>query len=349
MEAKIRIPEEDLQKLHGTYFDIDDTWTIYGNDPVHVVTPEKKTLFKLMKQVIPIDMCDLAVECYLSAGKMVSTNRGYAAGALKRGHKYRFDQGNVAHSGIIGFIDSPNSQHPCRMTRFGRLHFEKYQRGLPFIRCIDRCFKTAAPTEYHLQINAAQSTDFKIHDTAFSTVTVNYNFRTALHKDSGDFQQGLGNLVVCQHNVSGGLLLFPKYKIAVRLSTGDFLAMDVHEWHCNSPIEKTDSDGYRLSFVCYFRERMLQCKDINRTIDMLDGISTSADIINTMFRHVGDTLPEKQPLGEGKNGEAWWVLENSRFCIIYRHRRYTFFDKERQKKIQNLLPALRYVIENYDV
>ena len=37
---------------------------------------------------------------------------------------------------------------------------------------------------------------YKIKNTCFSTITINRNFRTALHKDAGDFSEGFGNLTV---------------------------------------------------------------------------------------------------------------------------------------------------------
>ena len=59
--------------------------------------------------------------------------------------------------------------------------------------------------------------------------------------------------------------------------TGDFLAMDVHEWHCNTEFKKKTNkifkDGFkdidiknnwhfnRLSMVMYLREKMIKCKN----------------------------------------------------------------------------------------
>ena len=82
-----------------------------------------------------------------------------------------------------------------------------------------------------------------------------------------------------------GLLLFPQYKIAVSLGKGDFMAMDVHEWHCNTEMREESEDKKfnssipeiyrndketgtqgieklysRLSFVCYLREKLADCK-----------------------------------------------------------------------------------------
>jgi hypothetical protein len=41
----------------------------------------------------------------------------------------------------------------------------------------------------------------------------------------------------------------------VDVRQGDFLAMDVHEWHCNTPIIGTG----RLSIVAYLRKNMIKC------------------------------------------------------------------------------------------
>ena len=83
---------------------------------------------------------------------------------------------------------------------------------------------------------------------------------------------------------SGGYTLFPQYGIGVDVRTGDFLAMDVHQWHCNTELYETKEqaaynkslpDIYkddpeigtqgsnkpytRISFVCYFRENLRHC------------------------------------------------------------------------------------------
>ena len=121
----------------------------------------------------------------------------------------------------------------------------------------------------------------KIPDTSFSTITINRNFRTALHKDAGDFKGGFGNLTVIQRGMyHGGYTVFPQFGIGVDVRSNDFLAMDVHQWHSNTPIYETKEDREynetldtvfkdnpevgtagiynkytRLTFVCYLREK----------------------------------------------------------------------------------------------
>ena len=127
----------------------------------------------------------------------------------------------------------------------------------------------------------------KIPDTSFSTVTINRNFRTALHRDAGDFREGFGNLTVIEQGAyHGGYTVFPQFGLGLNLRSGDFVAMDVHQWHSNTPIYETDEDKQhnetiesdfkdnpevgtvglyqkytRISFVCYLREKIATCPD----------------------------------------------------------------------------------------
>ena len=110
-------------------------------------------------------------------------------------------------------------------------------------------------------------------------MTLNYNWRTALHKDVGDVEAGFGNLVVIENGkYDGGFLYYPQYNVAIDVRCGDFLAMDVHEWHCNTPLT-TSSNSYkdtilinpevnpdkpiRLAIVCYLRKDMEKCQGIS--------------------------------------------------------------------------------------
>jgi len=51
---------------------------------------------------------------------------------------------------------------------------------------------------------------------------------------------------------------FPQYGCAVDCRQGDFLAMDVHQLHGNSPMIPTDDTSMRLSLVSYLREGIVK-------------------------------------------------------------------------------------------
>lgn len=199
---------------------------------------------------------------------------------------------NQVASNPIGYYEAGKNfaDLPCRLTHFTRVNYEKYNDGLKFIQRIDKLFNRLIPESYQKQRERAdQKPHLKIKNTAFSTVTINRNFRTALHRDAGDFKEGFGNLTVIERGkYHGGYTVFPQYGIGISIRNNDFCAMDVHQWHANTPIYETEEDkkhnetiskdysdnpevgteglytNYtRLSFVCYLREKILNCPSEN--------------------------------------------------------------------------------------
>lgn len=337
----------EMETKLGTYMDVEEDWLIVrggpGSDPMRIVRDDGTLIAVVCRSDISNDLTNLAVDCYLRVGKMVSSNRGQAAGLADRGRSHTtYDKGRAVNSGIMGYIDNTNLRRPCRLTQFSRDHFEQYSRGLPFIKRINECFRDAIPDAYERQLAEAQKTEFRIEDTAFSTVTVNYNYRTSLHKDSGDFREGFGNLVVCQKGITGGLLLFPRYKLAIVPENGDFIGMDVHEYHCNSPITIGDDGGYRLSFVCYLRERMSQCSRINDLIKRMSG--SRDDWIRYIFEAFDgpNDIPPKVVTGHGNAGHEWWERRGVNVTLVYKHKRYTLIDHVANKTIHELANAWEY-------
>jgi hypothetical protein len=349
---------EEMAHMEGAYCDLpaepkEQGWVVLeGPEDARVVAGDTgHMLCRVMRRAIPAELCATAVRCFMDAGRQVSTNRGTAAGMPSRRPRGSprsddapptYERGNPAQSGIVGYMDSLRHDRPCRLTAFTRDHMDAFQEGMPFIHAIDSCFKTAAPDAYRAQREEAARTPFHLDGTAFSTVTVNLDFRTSLHRDAGDFEKGCGILVVCSHDIEGGWLLFPRYHVAVALETGDFLAMNVHEWHCNSPIQKMRPDGYRLSFVCYLRARMSHCAETNRRLALMpsNAPATADAIIDRIFTLAGEpSTPPKVAIGPGPR---WWRCEGARFVIEYKHKRYVLHDKYTATTIHNLWRALEY-------
>ena len=211
----------------------------------------------------------------------------------KKGGVSKMKVNNQVASNPVGYYESNKNfaSLPCRLTHFTRTNYEKYTQGLPFIQRIDSLFKELVHDAYQCQHERASlKPHLTIPDTCFSSVTINRNFRTALHQDAGDFKGGFGNLTVLeQGKYHGGYTVFPQYGVGIDLRTSDFVAMDVHQWHSNTEIYETEEDKdynmiinpsfkdnpdvgtaglykryTRLSFVCYLREKIAQCPD---TID----------------------------------------------------------------------------------
>jgi len=230
---------------------------------------------------------------YWKKRKLNKTNKWSTSYLKPDGTPSKMRVNNQVFSNPIGyFAENKNfCDLPCRLTHFTRTYFEKYNQGIPFLQKIDSLYKKLTPVHHQKQLERANlKPHLKIKDTAFSTITINRNFRTALHKDKGDFNEGFGNLIVIERGkYHGGYTILPQFGIAVDVRNNDYLAMDVHQWHSNTEIYETDEDkkynesipkAYhdnvevgtvgidklytRLTFVCYLRENLIKCSD---TID----------------------------------------------------------------------------------
>tara|TARA_B100001094_G_scaffold135535_2_gene131260 strand:- start:4892 stop:5896 length:1005 start_codon:yes stop_codon:yes gene_type:complete len=309
--------DDEVSKLEGTWIDEshiklplvkEDTDIYYNDNGIY------KLLLKFRKNVISDDLIDIGWNSYKDLAKP-SRGRGASAGPIDtegqywskkdlvdtkkwstgymiKGKKSKMKVNNQVASNPVGFYEASNnfSKLPCRLTHFTRCNFKKYNEGLPFIQRIDELFQGLIPNAHKRQLERANLTDnFKIPNTSFSTVTINRNFRTALHRDAGDFRGGFGNLTVIEKGkYHGGYTVFPQFGIGIDLRNNDFVAMDVHQWHSNTKLYETIEDKEfnstlksefkdnpdigtagiyekytRLSFVCYLREKIIKCDNDN--------------------------------------------------------------------------------------
>jgi len=305
--------DEDIEAKEGSYFDGKGCLMLRASTDVY--DEEGHLLAKFRKGVFSKDTTDLGWEAFHQAAA-ASRSRGAAAGPINpkseywkkrkivenRGWWATYEQdgkvakmrvNNTVFSSVVGYFEkTPFAKVPCRMTSYTQKFFEGYKRGIPFIQAINREFKRLVPGPYQKQLNRIKATPaYRIADTAFSSVTINRNFRTALHKDAGDYREGYGNLTVLERGrYHGGETLFPQYGVGFDLRSGDFIAMDVHQWHCNTAMYETAEDKAfnktlapiktyensrvgahgerdpwtRISFVCYVREKLDDC-DLGET------------------------------------------------------------------------------------
>jgi len=170
---------------------------------------------------------------------------------------------NVVFSGIAGWFDRYPRIPYGRATAYTQHSYDKFKLAFPFLQTLDRGFAELLPTRHAAQREAADKIDpaFLVPETVFTTITVNKTFRTAAHRDAGDFTNGLSNLLVLSNNgnFTGGYLILPEVRIAVNVRPGDLLLVNNHEYiHGNTPIEMQDDVAERVSLVCYLREKMLE-------------------------------------------------------------------------------------------
>jgi hypothetical protein len=266
------LSEKETKECMATFLTKDHFPVVLTSD-ADVYTEDGKLLLRFRKQVLSEHKIDEAYDAMKEFIKRKTTDRGVASGSeqgLGTGQK------TAVMSNILGYFDKWGISQkatfkrsgvkypgPCRLTSFNVQYPNQFERIVPLIQEIDKQYETLCPKEYADQRKAAKQTPFHIKNTAFSTITTNLNFRTAAHKDSGDWPTGFGNLVVIERGApyKGSFTGFPQYGVAVDCRQGDFLAMDVHQVHGNSPFEPQDETSQRISLVSYLREGILRkCK-----------------------------------------------------------------------------------------
>jgi hypothetical protein len=206
-------------------------------------------------------------------------------------------------SGVAGWYDRYPRIPYGRATSYTEKQPELFKLAYPFLQSLNRGFKELLPWRWNNQKVAADKLDprFLVPKTVFTTITVNKTFRTACHRDAGDLESGLSNLLVLgTGEYTGGYLVFPEYRIAVNVRPGDLLLVNNHEIiHGNTPIVLNNPDNpscERISVVCYFREKMLELQ------------SYDYEMLRKQFveeRRMNKSHPYQRPLWNGVSPGMW--------------------------------------------
>ncbi len=262
-------------------FYIDDTQLGYDENG--------EVLFYFIKNVIKEE--DIPVEAIKKASKFIISNgRGHASGKIDMNqplwekslkgkelteinlpNKYtlnpvgisnrKYKLNNPVHSNVVGYYEKPlvnfkktiKTQPKCRLTQFSSRHLSHYSKIIPYIEKVSREMAKQLPNHYRKQNDFIKKHRERIGESCYSTITINHNFRTAIHIDKGDFKNGIGTITTAG-DYEGGQFCLVDYKIAIDLKPTDILFVNVHKHHAN-----LDFTGTRYSMVSYVRENMNKC------------------------------------------------------------------------------------------
>ncbi|NDE17925.1 hypothetical protein EBZ80_23670 [bacterium] len=231
---------------------------VYLDDPI---TGTCRLLFAFRKAAIgqTAEWSSVLSACF-DTPMLVSDRRFRAAGVSGERVPVR--------SGVIGFYDRLTPQQKSalrnhlqrkvhvggRATAFTRHYPDRWNRSLPFLQMLSSLYRETCPHYYRKQRAFLQDVEeaMRIPHSVFTTVTVNEDWATCTHTDTGDFPHGMSCLAVLGKNFRGGHLGFPLRGVLVHMEPGDVLFMDSHEPHGNTPLT-VQKDGKRLSLVCYAR------------------------------------------------------------------------------------------------
>ena len=183
-------------------------------------------------------------------------------------------QSNMVRCGVAGYFDRVAAL-PCRKVGWSTKNTEKHKVLEKLAKEIEEGHSLLEDSYDFHKKRAEQSEPYLFDGSIYSTMTLNYDFRTACHKDKGDLIGGLSTLTILEdipNNYEGFYTGLPEYKIAFDLRDGDTLYFDAHEYHANTdynvlsdklPIDDLVNNNFagRMSVVCYLRDRLHLCGD----------------------------------------------------------------------------------------
>ena len=190
------------------------------------------------------------------------------------GKKVNRCQSNQVRSGVAGYFDKVAGL-PCRKVGWSNRNPLKHEQLVELAKEIQENHKQYCETSYKFHKKKADECpqELLFKDTIYSTMTLNYDFRTASHMDKGDLEGGLSTLTIFEdipNNYSKFYLGLPEYKICFDVRDGDTLIFNAHEYHANTEFEVLSDElkiddltennfAGRMSVVCYLRDRLNRC------------------------------------------------------------------------------------------
>ena len=127
-------------------------------------------------------------------------------------NKYQISNQHL--SGVVGYMEK-RGRFKCRLTAYSSKHLKQHQMLQPFVEEVDQLYRHHCPNYHKDQKERANmAPKFRLWGSAFSTITVNKNFNTALHMDSGDYHKGLACMAVYSRGAYNGFeTCLPEYGI----------------------------------------------------------------------------------------------------------------------------------------
>lgn len=274
IRLRSRIGKQELDEKVGRVVG-DDAYNLRLTGSATVLLPDGRPLCVYlpgaMSDVVTPDQYEI-----LHALRFVRTDNRGKAGATRRvrvGAQKRTYAKHLASS-LIGAMDNTKTSQFkfCRLTAWTGRHLPEWQALQPPLSRVAELMSEYVPDRYSAQMREINRThpDWVVPGTPFTTVTVNNTYPTGVHTDKGDLDKGYSTIFCLRRGeYTGGVFVFPEYRIAVDLQDGDLILMDAHQWHGNTPITCACGKiltsccevcgAERISVVSYMRTAMVDC------------------------------------------------------------------------------------------
>lgn len=228
-----------------------------------VISPDGRISAVLLCNVIPPEVHKLAFQLWRPVNGSVS-NRATAAGTMSP-PRYTNEDGTQSprsgvHEQVLKIVEARQgllgcSDRPCRKTMLTKRCPEMLEGNRGLIELVDALYARYVAHLYAIQRAEIEKADprWRLWATAFSTIYLTKNFRTAYHTDRGNLQ-GVMTALMPMGNFTGGELVFPRWRVAIAFKPGDLVLFDPQQLHGNLPFK-----GERISAAFYCARHIADC------------------------------------------------------------------------------------------
>lgn len=284
IRVRSRIPKQELDEKIGQVLG-PDSYNVLLTGPARVFMPDGRPLCVYLPGAMQGTATPAQYEILHGLRSIRTNNRGAASGsrATRSGDQKRMYFKHVSSS-ILGAFDPAGTFKFCRLTQWTGKHLPQWEALAPLLRRVAVLMEQYVPDRYAAQMEEITQTheDWVVPGTPFTTITVNNTYPTGVHTDKGDLDKGFSSIFTLRRGqYTGGIFVFPEFRVAVDLQDGDLILMDAHQYHGNTTIvcacgERATGHcevcgAERISVVSYMRTAMTKCgseqQEIERAVE----------------------------------------------------------------------------------
>ena len=172
-------------------------------------------------------------------------------------------RGNKAYSAVFGAIDRAGRTPFGRLTKPTLEKYETFCSFEPFYKEIDSLVKKYMPERWQVLYDRFQHVKderYNLFGTCFTSITMNYNFQVAAHRDGNNAKDALAVLTALDGGEFEGFeFIMHPMRLAFNLRHGDFFCGDNQSVvHSITEMRNASEDAESITFVFYQRDAIIK-------------------------------------------------------------------------------------------
>lgn len=297
LELPPTLNRDQLRRLRGARPSANDFDRVISSSTDAFDAHDGRLVFRFRKGIVPASSLDLARRVFgdIDARMRPSFRRKSAAGkldverirttrpdvvavepigpggfeghfVLESGKRLRYPMSNPVLSFMAGY-NYDRYRGLGVPTGFTARHPQDWRESIPFFESIGDTFDHMMPeVAQHMRewcLSYCVAPRFTIGRTCLSSVAVNVNYESYYHLDNGDLPSGYSTLTALAVGgaYEGGLLVLPRYRVAIDIRDGDLLCNQSHiDLHGNTEVRPLIDGAKRVSFVTYLKRMLMYAK-----------------------------------------------------------------------------------------